>query len=142
MCRIVSRVSGEPFITVRIRPTFSYNSSDGYQTRGSHHIRYCGPNQTLRLTTDCSVQSILHETQFLLAEPLHFFLGQDESFTSSVRSCADSFQKQTEAYWKDWCANLVLPRSPVYQPILIRSAIQIALLQSAECGGIVKSLTM
>ena len=30
LVRVIKRIEGEPFITIRMRPTFNYNSSDGY----------------------------------------------------------------------------------------------------------------
>ena len=70
--RTITAVKGDPRIRLSIRPTFQYNASEGYQTRGSHHLRYCGPHgATWRLTTNYSIQSIAEETSFLVNEPMY-----------------------------------------------------------------------
>lgn len=111
--RIIRKISGDPCIRIRIRPTFGYNSTDGYRTRGSHHIRYCGPTVTWRVTTTISVQHIIDETPFLLtgnaSEPEVIVFGQDESFASSLRTVAREFQEKTAMYWRGWSLNLSLP---------------------------------
>ena len=86
------------------------------------------------------VQRIIHETCFLLQDTMYIFLGQDESFQSSVSSCAIDFQTRTTSYWKKWCNGLVLPATMQHQ--VLRSAITLQLLQSGECGGLIQSLTM
>eukprot|EP00392_Amoebophrya_sp_AT5.2_P017184 g17510.t1 len=100
--RIIRKISGDPCVRIRIRPTFGYNSTDGYRTRGSHHIRYCGPTVTWRVTTTISVQHIIDETPFLLtgnaSEPEVIVFGQDESFASSLRTVAREFQEKTAMY--------------------------------------------
>ena len=86
------------------------------------------------------VQRIIHETSFLLQDTMYVFLGQDESFQSSVSSCAIDFQTRTTSYWKKWCNGLVLPATMQHQ--VLRSAITLQLLQSGECGGLIQSVTM
>jgi hypothetical protein len=101
--RIVRKVHGDPMVRIRIRPTFAYNSVDGYRTRGSHHIRSCGPTVTWRVTTTLSVQHIIDESPFLLlSEPEVIVFGQDESFASSIRNVAREFQEKTSLYWRQW----------------------------------------
>ncbi|KAF4656529.1 hypothetical protein FOL47_008886 [Perkinsus chesapeaki] len=137
--RVITRIRGDPMITVRVRPTFNYNSTDGYQTRGSHHIRFCGPTDTWRMTSNASIRTIIEEVPFLVHDPVYIVFGQDESFANSLTQVCKEFEDKTLKYWKQWCMNLVLPVD--YQDILARSAITLSLLQSDECGGLVTSFT-
>lgn len=139
--RTVRRVQGDPRIAIRIRPTFQYNSTDGYQTRGSQHVRFCGPTHTWRVTTNTSVRHILEEMSFLVPlEPVYIVFGADESFTSSLVSVAVDFESKTLKYWQDWCDSLCLPVE--FQQVLVRTALTVAMMQSEDCGGFLTSLTL
>eukprot|EP00929_Paragymnodinium_shiwhaense_P015932 TRINITY_DN124015_c0_g1_i1.p1 TRINITY_DN124015_c0_g1~~TRINITY_DN124015_c0_g1_i1.p1 ORF type:complete len:730 (-),score=139.68 TRINITY_DN124015_c0_g1_i1:109-2298(-) len=139
--RTIKRLKGDPRIRIRIRPTFQYNATDGYQTRGSAHVRFCGPVHTWRVTTNTSVRHILEEIPFLVpAEPVHIVFGSDESFTNSLRNVAMDFEEKTVSYWINWCNSLCLPVE--YQEVLIRAAMTLCMLQSDDCGGFLASLSM
>lgn len=142
LIRTVRNMQGDPRVTIRLRPTFQYNSTDGYQTRGSQHVRFCGPNQTWRATTNTSIRHILEERPFLLParEPVFIVFGSDESFTNSLQNVALDFEAKTTSYWSQWCCSLCLPVE--FQQMLVRAAITVALLQSEECGGLLSAMTM
>lgn len=138
--RVITRVRGDPITTVRIRPSFEYNSADGYQTRGSHHIRYCGPNGTLRLTTNAPIQLLMDESAFMVHDPIFLVFGQDESITSPLSQLCKEYEARTISFWKNWCMHLSVPVD--YQEVLVRSAITLQMMQSDEVGGIITSLTL
>jgi len=141
LIRTVRRLKGDPRVVIRIRPTFQYNSTDGYQTRGSQHVRFCGPTHTWRATTNTSVRHILEEIPFLVpVEPVYIIFGSDESFQNSLHDVASDFEVRTVRYWKDWCNSLCLPVE--FQEVLVRAAMTLALLQSGDSGGFLASLTM
>ena len=138
--RILTRVRGDPIVTIRVRPSFEYNSADGYQTRGAHHIRYCGPNGTLRLTTNAPIQLLMDESPFMIHDPIYLVFGQDESISSPLSQLCKEYEDRTIGFWKNWCLNLIVPID--YQEVLIRSAITLQMMQSDEVGGIVGSFTL
>ncbi|CAE8665216.1 unnamed protein product [Polarella glacialis] len=139
--RIVKRVQGDPRVSIRIRPTFQYNSTDGYQTRGSQHVRFCGPTNTWRVTTNIPIRRILEEMPFLVSdEPVIIIFGSDESFTNSLSQVAAEFETKTINYWKQWCNTLFLPVE--YQEVLMRACMSLVMCQSEDCGGFLSSLTM
>lgn len=141
LIRTVRRLQGDPRVTVRIRPTFQYNSTDGYQTRGSQHVRFCGTTNTWRATTNTSIRHVLEELPFLLpVEPLYIIFGTDESFTNSLQMVASEFELKTVSYWKQWSNQLCLPVE--FQEVLVRAAMTLCLLQSEDCGGFLSSFTM
>jgi len=137
--RIINRIRGDPMITVRVRPTFDFNSKEAYQTRGSHHIRYCGHKEIWRLTTTASIQRVLEEVPFLVHDPVYMVFGQDESFSSSLSHVSKEFEHKTMKYWKTWCASLCL--CVEYQDILVRTAITLGMMQSEEFSGFISSFT-
>lgn len=139
--RTIKRLKGDPRVTIRIRPTFQYNSTDGYQTRGSQHVRFCGPQQTWRATTNTSVRHVLEEMPFLLPiEPVYIVFGTDESFANSLRNVANEFEVKTVLYWKTWCNSMCLPVE--YQEVLVRAAMTISMMQSEDSGGLLSALTL
>uniref|UniRef100_A0A0G4GTT1 Uncharacterized protein n=1 Tax=Chromera velia CCMP2878 TaxID=1169474 RepID=A0A0G4GTT1_9ALVE len=138
--RILTPKKGDPQITIRVRPTFNYNSTDGFQTRGAHHIRFCGPKETWRVTTNAPIAAIIDESPFLLQEKVYLILGSDESMQSPLDDVSSEFERKTSKYWQEWIAQLSLPLE--YQDVLIRAAITLKLLTAEETGGLVSSLTL
>jgi GH15 family glucan-1,4-alpha-glucosidase len=138
--RTISRVRGDPIATIRVRPSFDYNSAEGYQTRGSHHIRYCGTNGTWRLTTNAPIQLLMDESPFLIHETIYLVFGQDETVATDLSTLCKEYEDRTIRYWKQWCGNLCLPVD--YQEMISRQAISLQLLQSDEIGGIMNSMTL
>jgi len=141
LIRTVKRMKGDPRVSIRIRPTFQYNSTDGYQTRGSQHVRFCGPNNTWRVTTNMPIRRVLEEMKFLVSdEPVIIIFGSDESFTNSLSQVAAEFETKTTNYWKNWCNSLFLPVE--FQEVLMRSAMTLAMLQAEDSGGFLAALSM
>jgi GH15 family glucan-1,4-alpha-glucosidase len=79
LVRRLTPISGSPRIRIRVRPRFDFGATAPVCTYGSHHIRYVGPNMTLRLTTNAPVDFIRDETFFNLRGPLECILGPDET---------------------------------------------------------------
>jgi len=141
LIRTIKRVKGDPRVTIRIRPTFQYNSTDGYQTRGSQHVRFCGPTHTWRATTNTSIRHILEEMPFLVpSEPVFVVFGTDESFANSLIDVCQDFERKTIGYWKEWCCSLCLPVE--FQEVLVRAAMTVGIMQSEDSGGFLSALTV
>jgi GH15 family glucan-1,4-alpha-glucosidase len=87
---------------VLLRPRFEYGVKPPQITQGSHHIRYVGPAQTLRLNTDASLSHVLAETFFVLDRPMNFMLGPDETLAEGIEDTAHRFEKETIGYWRTW----------------------------------------
>lgn len=139
LMRIIRPVEGAPRIRIRLRPVFDYGATRPGITHGSNHIRYVGPDLTLRLTTSAPVSYLLNETSFYLEEPVALFLGPDETFTRSVREASDEFLRNTVSYWQEWVRHLAVPLD--YQEAVIRAAITLKLCWFEETGAIVAAMT-
>lgn len=139
LVRIVTRLAGNPRIRVRLQPRFNYGADAPVVTHGSNHIRYVGSDQTLRLTTNGSVTSILEGRAFSLTDSVSFFLGPDESFQGSVATgCAADLQA-TRDYWRDFVRGLSIPFE--WQSAVIRAAITLKLSAYADTGAVVAAMT-
>jgi GH15 family glucan-1,4-alpha-glucosidase len=137
--RRVTPISGHPHICVRHRPTFEFGAVSPAITHGSNHIRYVGPEFTLRLTTDGPIDYLLQETWFNLNQPINFILGPDETLNDSVWETARHFEEQTVDYWRSWSRRLALPLE--WQDAVIRAAITLKLCTYEPTGAIVAALT-
>ncbi len=139
LVRRLRPLAGTPRIAVELNPRFSYGATAPTITHGSNHIRFVGPERTLRLTTNASVSYVLAATPFLLSEPLSFILGPDETLREGVEACARDFQEQTERHWQLWVRRLALPLK--WQQQVIRAAITLKLCTFEDTGAIVAAMT-
>jgi GH15 family glucan-1,4-alpha-glucosidase len=122
-----------------VKPRFEYGKIAPVLTVGSNHIRYAGPDLTLRLTTDAPIDYVVDETLFNVAEPINLVLGPDETLSDGATETAENFEKRTRQYWKTWVNRLALP--PEWQEAVIRAAITLKLCSYEQTGAIVAAMT-
>ena len=139
MVRILRPVEGNPRIRIRLRPRFDYGATTPRHTHGSNHIRYVGPDLTLRLTTNAPVTYLLNETWFHLEEPIYLFLGPDETLAGPVTETCRDFLENTTAYWREWVRHLAVPLE--WQEAVIRAAITLKMCWFEETGAIIAAMT-
>jgi GH15 family glucan-1,4-alpha-glucosidase len=137
--RRIRPVAGEPFVTIRLRPTAEWGAGEPSRTRGSNHIRYVGPDHVMRLTTNAPVAYILDETGFLLQEPIDLLLGPDESLTDPLNMVCARFEEETREYWRNWSRSLSIPFE--WQDEVIRAAITLKMCAFEETGAVIAALT-
>ena len=137
--RIIRPIAGFPKVRLRVRPRFGYNATPATITRGSNHIRFVGPDLTMRLTTDGTVSYILEETWFQLTAPVAIIFGPDESLTQSIGETARVFFDNTLNYWRRWCRSLTIPFE--WQDAVMRAAMTLKLCTYEETGAIIAAMT-
>lgn len=139
LIRQVRPLSGTPRIKIRVQPAFGYGAVPANVTYASNHIRYIGPQFTVRLTTDAPIDYVINETSFNLHEPLSFVLGPDETLSEAPGTLARSEYESTERYWRSWVHRLAIPFE--WQDAVIRAAITLKLCTYEPTGAIVAALT-
>ncbi|TWH01121.1 GH15 family glucan-1,4-alpha-glucosidase [Mesorhizobium sp. J18] len=139
LVRRLRPLSGTPRITIRIRPNFGYGTIQPAKTRGSNHIRYSGPDFTLRLSTNAPIDYVIDETRFNLSAPIDLILGPDETLGGSIADTARDFEERTSQYWRDWVARLALPLE--WQDAVIRAAITLKMCTYEPTGAIIAAMT-
>ena len=139
LARRIEPISGRPKLRIRLRPTFKYGSVQPSITHGSNHVRYVGPDFTIRLTTDAPIDYLLNETEFNLDRPLNMILGPDETLDDGVWETLRQFQEQTASYWRRWTRRLALPLE--WQDDVIRAAITLKLCTYEPTGAIIAAIT-
>ncbi|HYF19355.1 MAG TPA: glycoside hydrolase family 15 protein [Ramlibacter sp.] len=139
LIRRIRVLGGTPRMRVVLRPRFDWGRIQPEVTRGSTHIRFVGPGQTLRVNTDAPIDYILSETFFVVDRPLNFILGPDETLTGGIEDTARAFEQDTAAYWRSWSRALALPLE--WQDAVIRAAITLKLSLFEDTGAIVAAMT-
>ncbi len=139
LIRRLRPLAGSPRIRVRLRPSFDYGAATPLVTHGSNHIRYVGPDQVLRLTTDASITYLRDEVPFFLEEELTMVLGPDETLNQSVPELGRRYLEETENYWRDWVRFLAVPFE--WQDAVIRAAITLKLNAYEDTGAIIAAMT-
>ncbi|MDM0043218.1 glycoside hydrolase family 15 protein [Variovorax dokdonensis] len=139
LVRRVRPIAGAPRIRVCLRPRFQWGALAPTLTRGSNHIRYVGPEFTLRLNTDAPVAHILSREAFVVAREYNFLLGADETLTDGIADTARHFEQETIAYWRTWSKRLHIPYE--WQEAVIRAAITLKLSLYEDTGAIVAAMT-
>jgi GH15 family glucan-1,4-alpha-glucosidase len=137
--RIVRPIGGSPRIRVRLRPTREWGRRVPGSVGGTNHIRYQTDAMVMRLTSDAPVGYVQEERWFRVEQPLHFFLGPDESFADDLDLAVEEFLAKTAEEWRGWVRGLALPLE--WQKPVIRAAITLKLCQHQESGAIVAALT-
>ncbi|OAN51452.1 glucoamylase [Paramagnetospirillum marisnigri] len=137
--RRIRAVQGRPRVLVRLRPGFENGGLKPQVTRGSNHLRYVSPAQTLRLTTNAPVSYITEERPFVLDRPIDLLLGSDESLQAGVETTARDLFERTLDHWRSWVRSLSIPFE--WQDAVIRAAITLKLCNFEETGAIVAALT-
>ena len=137
--RRITPLSGRPRVRIRVRPSFEYGAARPEFTRGSNHIRYVHPTQSLRLTCDMPVTYILDETFHLLDQPANLIFGVDETIATGIAETARDFEERTAEYWQHWSRALAVPLE--WQDAVIRAAITLKLCMYEETGAIMAAMT-
>ncbi len=93
LVRRVKPVKGTPRIRVQLAPRFQWGELAPTITRGSNHIRFVGPEFTLRLNTDASVSHILAGQPFVLSREHNFVFVADETLSDGIADTARHFEQ-------------------------------------------------
>lgn len=139
LVRRIRALAGCPRVVVRLRPAYRYGALLATATVGSSHIRYVGPDLTLRLTTDASLTAITEERPFVVDREMTLLLGPDETLTDGLADVGRRFIEQTRAYWRDWVRRLAIPFE--WQGAVIRAALTLQQNAFDDTGGIVAAMT-
>ena len=132
-------LQGAPRVRIVLRPRFDWGAAGPRITQGSHHIRYIGPDQVLRLTTTAPLTYVLQEEAFVLSQTTSLLLGPDETLSEGIEELAGTWERETIAYWRQWTRRLALPLQ--WQDAVIRAAITLKLCVFEDTGAIVAALT-
>jgi GH15 family glucan-1,4-alpha-glucosidase len=139
LVRRIRPLRGSPRIRVVITPGFDCGRAPRSVASGSNHMRFVGPDMTLRLTTDGPIDYLSSGTPFIIDTPLNLILGPDETLENGAMETARDFEERTLDYWRTWVHRLALPLE--WQDAVIRAAITLKLCSYEATGAIVAAVT-
>ena len=140
--QIVRRVrvlQGTPRIRIAVQPLGRWGTAAPVLTHGSNHVRFVGPDQTFRLTTNAPITYLDKQSWFALHTPISLLFGPDETLAGGIEETARDFEEQTSLYWRTWTRRLALPLE--WQDAVIRAAITLKLCQFEDTGAIIAAMT-
>lgn len=139
LIRRVRRLSGEPLVRVRCRPTYDYARVQPETRIASNHITYAIPHENLRLTANLPLNYIVEERAFLLEEEAWLVLTFGDPLEAPLVETASSFLQRTQAYWERWVKRTALPGR--FQEEVVRSALALKLHMYQDTGAITAAAT-
>lgn len=139
LVRRVRALTGHPRIRIAVQPAGGWGAKAQTVTRGTNHLRFLLPEQTLRLTTDAPLTYVADQTWFSLHTPISLLLGPDETLDGGIDETARWFEEATARHWREWTRRLAVPLE--WQDAVIRAAITLKLCQYEETGAIVAAMT-
>jgi len=140
--QIVRRIrvlQGTPRIRIAVQPLGRWGTATPVLTHGSNHVRFVGPDQTFRLTTNAPITYLDKQSWFALHTPISLLFGPDETLAGGIEETARDFEEQTSLYWRTWTRRLALPLE--WQDAVIRAAITLKLCQFEDTGAIIAAMT-
>ena len=138
LVRQVRSLSGNPRVTVKLRPSRDYGCAKAPASKAESHIRYDG-NVALRLTTDAPLAAIIDEKAFHVSTGFTLFFGADHTIEGSVTEKAAEFVDETAWHWREWVRMLAIPFE--WQDAVIRAAITLQINAFEETGAIIAAVT-
>lgn len=84
LVRRVRALTGHPRIRIAVQPTGGWTATTQMVTRGTNHLRFLLPEQTLRLTTDAPLTYVADQTWFSIHTPINLMLGPDETLDGGI----------------------------------------------------------
>ncbi|MCJ0764667.1 glycoside hydrolase family 15 protein [Variovorax terrae] len=139
LVRRVKLLAGTPRVRVLLRPRFDWGRQAPVVTQGSHHIRYVGTGQVLRVTSDAPLSYVLAQSWFVPGHAMNFILGPDETLSGGIEDTAHAFEVETATYWRSWTRRLAIPLE--WQDAVIRAALTLKLSLFEDTGAIVAAMT-
>ncbi|MDE3269784.1 MAG: glycoside hydrolase family 15 protein [Pseudomonadota bacterium] len=139
LVRKLELVSGAPLVRVVCNPKGDYGKVSPAPQIASNHIEYLGLENSLRLTTDLSLNYVANSAPFVLNQNRYIVMTWGLPLEAPLYETCEAFLHNTKKYWRDW----VLKSSVGYfhQEQVIRSALALKLHQYDDTGAIIASCT-
>jgi GH15 family glucan-1,4-alpha-glucosidase len=139
LIRRLRRLSGEPVIRIRCRPTHDYGRINPDRHTASNHIQWHIPGAQLRMTTNVPLAYVVEESGFLLENEAWIVLTWGEPLEAELVETCTGFLSRTQAYWERWVKHTALPGQ--FQKEVVRSALALKLHQYEDTGAITAATT-
>lgn len=139
LVRKIEPLENSPRIKVKCEPVYNYGQEKYDAHRGSNHIEYTGNDESLRLTTNIPISYLFGEKYFVLNETKYLVLTYGKHLEAPLTSTAESFLRDTIAYWRTWIKQSSIAQ--FHQDYVIRSALVLKMHQFEDTGAIIAAST-
>jgi len=139
LIRKIEPLKGNPKIKISCRPVTEYGEKQLEAAPASNHIDYFGDTNTIRLTTNSSINHILNEQYSVLNEVKYLVLTYGAPLEAPIRSTVEEFYMRTKDYWQQWIKKTSIGN--LYQDHVIRSALVLKIHQYEDTGAIIAAST-
>lgn len=139
LIRKIEPLKGNPRVKVACRPVTEYGKTVLKASPASNHIDYAGAENTLRLTTNFSINHILNEQHSVLNEVKYLVLTYGTPLEAPLRGTVEDFYNRTKDYWQQWIKKTSIGN--MYQDPVIRSALVLKIHQYEDTGAIIAAST-
>lgn len=139
LIRKVEPLQGQPRIRAICHPVKDYGEQQLDRTLGSSHIRFLGADKQLRLSTNVSLNYLIHDEYFVLNETKYLVLTYGPPLEAPLEDTCETFYKKTVTYWRRWVKSISI--SNFHQDAMIRSALILKIHQYEDTGAIIAAAT-
>ncbi|TPV96883.1 MAG: glycoside hydrolase family 15 protein [Myxococcales bacterium FL481] len=140
LVRRLRKITGEPLVRVRCRPTYEYGRATLQPCMASNHIQWTiAGASSLRLTTNIPLSYVADEREFLLENEAWIVLTYGEPLEAPLVETCETFLAKTQKYWERWVKHTTLPGR--FQEAVVRSALALKLHQFEDTGAITAATT-
>lgn len=137
--RKIKRTRGTPRIRINCEPVGNYGQAKPEVHFGSHHIRFQGLGDEIRLTTNAPLTFVQQNRSFALTEDLYLVLSWGIPLEGPLIPTFEDFLNRTKSYWHTWVERCTLPK--IFQNEVIRSALTLKMHQYEDTGAIIAACT-
>lgn len=139
LIRKIEPTKGNPRVKVTCKPMTDYGEKVLRPVPASNHIEYYGAENTIRLTSNFSINQILEEKHVVLTETKYLVLTYGAPLEASLKSTVEDFYSRTKEYWQSWIKKTSIGN--MYQDQVIRSAMVLKIHQYEDTGAIIAAST-
>lgn len=139
LVRKVEPLRGLPRVRVCCEPRGEYGARKLQRERGSSHLRFYGLEETIRLSTNVSLNHLTDKQSFVLDKAYYMILTYGVPLEGPLEKTAESFLNETTTYWQNWVKSTSIGK--YYQKAVIRSALTLKICQYEDTGAIIAAPT-
>ena len=139
LIRKIEPLRGQPRVKAICHPVKDYGEQKLERSMGSSHIRFLGADKQLRLSTNVSLNYLIHDDYFVLNETKYMVLTYGPPLEAPLEETCESFYKKTVNYWRRWVKSISI--STFHQDAMIRSALILKIHQYEDTGAIIAAAT-
>lgn len=139
LIRKIEPIEGNPRLNITCEPVGNYGEKKLKAVPGSNHVDFFGLENTIRLTSNISINFIMDRKHFVLNETKYLVLTYGSPLEAPLQTTAEEFLARTISYWQQWIKNTGIEN--MYQAQVIRSSLALKIHQYEDTGAMIAAST-